>query len=248
MRWAWLALWGGLLAWGPSGWAQPDEPAPVQIPRPENNPGEDPTHPVHRLDVRYGYTDRPGSESRIILRYDSVHSLGEEWTWHTRFDLPLALQGGLQLDELLVQNYVIAPLKEDLGVLFGARVTVPTGTPAGHWTVAPALGIVQQLPDISDGSYLGVVVYNRFALAGAGAGNELTVQPLLHFNLGAGYFAQSQPQITHSHASGRWFVPLDLLLGRQIGERVYSLNYRRHLAGENPPYHQQVELRVGFFL
>ena len=232
------------------------------------NSGEDPTRPVERFDLRINYESKPNDAylSQLTLRWDTYQQItDDDWVWYTRLDFPLGPAdttvktgqpqvGTFGLNDTLFQTFVLTPYQGNVGFLVGARFTLPTATQPNlgkqKWTVAPGLGMMVQLPDVSDGSFVGLVAWNQFDYAGSAQRdhiNQLVIKPLVHFELPEGWFVQSQPEITHYNLTDEWFVPLDFMVGRRVGDIVYSLEYQRSLGGQSPSFLEFVEWRTGFF-
>ena len=96
-----------------------------------------------------------------------------------------------------------------------------------------------------------MAAWNTSDFAGDGSRNhinQLTLKPLVHFELGDGFFVQTEPELVHDNLTGRWFIPLDLMVGKMISENVVmSLEYQRSLSGYQPNFYQYFEFRTGFF-
>lgn len=278
MRW-WL-LWALLLLLGAGAAAQEPAdshlatPSPAEAaasPAPDPSPGqrpavpssgENPAQPVRRFDVRMNTQQKPNglNESLLTLRVDTVHLQDNDWTVYTRIDIPSGIVaqtgnptlGGLS--DALTQVFVATPVARVQG-LFGVRLSIPSATREnlgkGKWTVAPQVGVVVNLPEISDGTFMGVVAWNTSDFAGSGSRshiNQLTLKPLLHFELGDGWFIQTEPELQHNNLNGNWFIPLDLMVGKMVGEdQVVSVEYERSLSGYQPSFLQFLELRWGLF-
>ena len=258
----------------PEGSPQP-EPAPPSTAKGRAGPpgvtvnsGEDITRPVERFDLRINYEAKPDNayQSQFTLRWDTFQQINEDdWVWYTRIDLPLGPSdttvksnqphvGTFGLNDTLFQTYVLAPFVGNLGIAVGARFTLPTATEPNlgkqKWTVAPGMALVLQIPEVSDGSTIGLAAWNQFDYAGSANRdhiNQLVLKPIVHFELDDGWFVQSQPEIVHYNLTGEWFVPLDLMVGRRVENTVYSLEYQRRLGGSNPSFLDFVEWRTGFF-
>ena len=63
-----------------------------------------------------------------------------------------------------------------------------------------------------------------------------------------GWFVNPAPEVRSDYKTGKWFVPLDIMLGRKLGRRwVTSIEYRYGLISGVDSYKNWIEARVGYF-
>jgi hypothetical protein len=242
------------------------EAAPAQ----EENSGQDPTRPVTRVDVRLKYQDNPGGfEDQILtVRADKPFLLGGGWKLSTRGDIPILrsntatpenLSGHykLGLGDILIQALFVTPPHGKAAFAFGTQMIVPTGTDdqftTGKWQLAPTAAAVYQLPEISRGTFVALLVRDTFSFAAKNDRariNVLSVNPIFNWQLRNAWFLTLGPEAKFN-ARDHWklFVPFDATMGKKIGPRtVISLQGDVGIIKEFPQYDWQVEFRVGFFL
>jgi hypothetical protein len=233
------------------------------------NSGQDPTRPVTRVDVRLKYQDNPsGSEAQFMtLRADKPYLIRGGWKLSTRVDLPLVrnnvitpgnvsgdYQGGL--GDVLTQALFLSPPHGRTTFGFGTQLIMPTGTKTqfttGKWQLAPSALAVVQLPKISRGSFVGILVKDTFSFAGKVNRpniNVVSMQPIFNWALPDRWFATFGPEAKFN-GKDHWkpFVPLDVTIGKKINARtVMSLQADIALIDRYRQYDWQTEFRIGFF-
>lgn len=256
------------LAQGQDSAASPTTAPAGELPRSENS-GQDPAHPLTRLDFRYKFEDVGGGlDGQVFtIRADRPFVLGEGWKLSTRIDVPFVYSdapsgdnpngdGELGLGDVLVQGFLIAPpIEGRYFVTAGCRVLLPTATqdPFGktEWRLSPSVAGIMQLPELSRGSFVGLIVRDQFYVTGDSSydANGLTVQPLFNWQLPERFFLSVQPQIEIDlrHGQGA-FVPADLTVGWKPAEDiVLSVEGNVPVVDDNHRYDWQVEFRIGFF-
>lgn len=232
----------------------------------EENSGQDPTRPVTRFDLRLKYQDNVGETDTelLTLRVDKPFKLGGGWTLNARADVPFlrtdeiemgALTGAHDagLSDMLVQALLITPPQGKTAFAFGAQFHLPTGSGnlgSGQWRAAPTVAAVYQLPEISRGSFVALVLRDEFTLAGDGPGvNVLSVQPIFNWQLPEKWFLTFSPE-AKLNTKDDWslFLPFDVTVGKKLNPTtVASLQFDVRVIDDFPQYDWQVEARIGFF-
>ena len=84
--------------------------------------------------------------------------------------------------------------------------------------------------------------------------NQLNLQPQLHVVLPNEWFlttySSSSGSIIKNYGNeGKWFVPLDLMVGKKVDKFIGSLEFSRQLfhAQDFQPYQWQLEGRIGYY-
>lgn len=240
------------------------------------NNGEDLTKPVNRFDLRIRYESLPDSvqsgrlfENRraetMTLRSDLVF-FPKPNQLAIRFDLPLVWNnkttsentGGFTefgLGDILAQALYIHTFEERWAGGLGVQAIVPSATGRafgnGKWQLAPTIGVRASLPEISAGSYAGFTFREFVSVAGHSTRsdiNNLSLEPAFNLSLPEQWFLNCNPKIRYNLLSSKWFVPLDLMVGKKFGVHwVASLEYQYGLVRDDPRYNHWVEARVGYF-
>lgn len=255
-----VAPWSGALA----------QTAPQAAVAEEENSGQDPTRPVTRLDLRLKYQDSPGGfDSQLLtLRADKPFELRGGWKLTTRLDLPIVRtnsvtplensDGGYEIGvgDVLTQALLVTPPKGKLAFAFGAQLIIPTGGDdqftSGNWQLAPSAAAIYQLPEISRGSFIGLVVRDDFSFAGDDdrpGVNVASLQPIFNWALPDRWFLTLSPEVKfNTKDDWKVFLPFDATIGRKINSRtVISLQGDVALIDEFKQYDWQLEFRAGFF-
>jgi hypothetical protein len=256
----------GMLAYPGSASAQV-EPAPASAAAEENS-GQDPTRPVTRLDLRLKSQANPGaSESQFLtIRVDKPFELGAGWKLNTRVDVPIGrndiLEQGMPTGEheagvsdLLVQALVIAPSLGKTTFAFGSQFHVPIGDEgfsSGKWRAAPTVVVVYQLPEISRGTFVALLLRDDFSFAGDSSRpdtNVASLQPIFNWQLPDQWFVTFSPEAKFDTKDDwKLFLPFDVTVGKKLNARtVVSLQGDVALIDDFPQYDWQVEARLGFF-
>jgi hypothetical protein len=236
----------------------------------EVNTGQDPTKPLRRLDLRVGYTDLPGGRSAVtqIVRMDIPNTLTDDgWKLNIRFDMPFVANdvpsrdnpsGGWEFGagEFLAQGLLIAPPDGKFTYGVGLQTIFPTASQdqfgSGRYQIAPTIGGVYQLPEISKGSFAGLLVRNFFDVGGSDGRNEvneLSIQPLFNIALPDRAFVTFGPDLRIDwEDSAAVFLPFDVTIGKRLGKNtVISVELQAPLVSDQDRFEFKAEFRIGFF-
>jgi hypothetical protein len=236
----------------------------------EVNTGQDPTKPLRRLDLRLGYTDLPGGRSAVtqIVRMDIPNTLTDDgWKLNIRFDMPFVANDVPSRDnpssewdfgtgEFLAQGLLIAPPEGKFTYGVGLQAIFPTASQdqfgSGRYQIAPTVGGVYQLPEISRGSFAGLLVRNFFDVDGfddRNEVNELSIQPLFNIALPDRTFLTFQPDLRIDwEDSAAVFLPFDVTIGKRVGKStVISVELQAPLVSDQDRFEFKAEFRMGFF-
>ncbi len=260
-----ILIWGIITALPAITHAQSASPADDVA----DNSGQDPTRPVTRVDLREKYDDNPaGAQALIItLRADKPFLLGDGWKLSTRADLPIldsttatpanpTGRGEWGIGDALFQALVVAPPMGRAAVAFGGQLIAPTGADTqfttGKWQAVPTAAAIYQMPEISRGTFIGLLVRDAFSFAGKknrASINVVSLEPLFNWQLPKSWFLTFAPEMKMDTKNDwRLFVPFDVTIGRKLGPRtVMSLQLDAPLIRDYPQYDWQAEFRIGFF-
>jgi hypothetical protein len=240
------------------------------------NNGEDFTRPIDRFDTRFQFQALPDATEAGKL-FGGRHA--ETMTFRTdlvffpkpdqlalRVDLPMEWSNkptsgnphGVNqfgLGDMLVQAAYIHTFNTRWAAGAGLQMILPTATDLadgnGKWQFAPTLGVRASLPEISEGSYAGLILRNFTSVEGPSSRaniDYLSIEPQVNINLPDQWFVITDPKIRYNWQSNKWFVPLDIMVGKKFGVHwIVSVEYQYGLVREDDRYHEWVEARVGYF-
>ena len=241
------------------------------------NFGEDITDPLNRFDVRWQIRTLPDAmaESGQVLddRRAETLTLRSDLLFFPkpnqlalRVDLPLMWsnkpssdnprgQTEFGLSDLLVQAAYLRTIDARWAAAIGMRTIFPTATGeafgTGKLQLAPTIAVRAELPEISPGSNVGLIVRQFVSVAGDSSRsniNKLGLEPFLNVGLPKQWLVNSSPKMTYDLYTEKWFVPLDVMVGKKFGTRwVTSLEYQYGLVGSSDNYKYWLEARVGYF-
>lgn len=236
---------------------------------PEDNSGQDPTRPVTRVDVRVKDQEgATGSETGVLtLRADKPFTLRDGWKLATRLDLPLVETNTVTaenptgkdqtgLGDILLQALFVSPQKGKAAFALGGQLIVPTGSDdqftTGKWQFVPTAAAVYQLPEVSRGSFVALVVRDAFSFAGDDDRpgiNNFGIQPIFNWQLPQRWFVTFAPEAKfNTKDDWKLFLPFDVTVGTKLGPAtVMSLQGDVAIVDDYRQYDWQLELRLGFF-
>jgi hypothetical protein len=262
-----LALANGLS--GETGWAATSEDQTL-------NNGEDFTKPINRFDMRFQFETLPdATESGRLFddRHTETMTLRSDLVFFRkpdqlalRFDLPMEWSNKptsqnpngrtrYGLGDLLAQALYVHTFDDRWAGAVGLQMLLPTATGQafgnGKWQLAPSIGARAELPELSKGSYVGLAVREFVSVAGSATRsniNYLSFEPAINIALPDQWFLNSNPKLRYNLETEKWFIPLDLMVGKKFGARwVASIEYQYGLVKDDPKYNQWVEGRIGYF-
>jgi hypothetical protein len=240
------------------------------------NHGEDITQPIDRFDVRMQFKSLPDetesgktfddlSDETLTLRTDLLFFTRPDQL-ALRFDLPLVWSNKPESDnphgftefgmgDILMQAIYVRAFDERWAGGIGLRTILPTATGdafgSGKVQVVPTVAVRANLPEISPGSYAGLIVRQFVSVAGPSSRasiNQLQFEPQLNIGLPDQWFLNLSPKTNYNLETDKWFVPLDLMIGRKFGLHwIASLEYQYGLVRDDDSYNQWLEARVGYF-
>jgi len=241
------------------------------------NFGEDVTDPLNRFDLRWQIRSLPDAtgESGQVLddRRAETLTVRSDLMFFPkpnrlalRVDLPLMWSNkptsenprGLTefgLSDLLMQAIYVRTIDARWAGAIGLRMIFPTATGeafgTGKLQLVPTVAVRAELPEISPGSNVGLILRQFVSVAGEWSRsniNKLGLEPFLNIGLPKQWFLNSSPKMTYDLYTEKWFVPLDLMVGKKFGTRwVTSLEYQYGLVGSSANYKYWLEARVGHF-
>lgn len=240
------------------------------------NSGEDLTAPIDRFDLRMQFKSLPDqtrkgkdfddlSTETLTLRTDLLlFSKPEQLA--LRFDLPLELsnkpndqnpEGHTEfgMGDFLAQAIYVREIDKRWAAGIGLRTILPTATGEalgdGKWQLVPTLGVRASIPEISPGSYLGLIVRQFSSVGGQSSRSDVSYfqfEPQFNWGLPDQWFINFSPETQFNLMTSEWFVPLDIMVGRRFGLNwIASLEYQYGLVREDDRYKQWLEVRIGYF-
>jgi hypothetical protein len=240
------------------------------------NNGEDLTRPLNRFDVRLQYEALPDmdqfheefdnrDQETLTLRSDLVFFQKPE-QMGLRIDLPIiwnnkpntenrtgSVQSGLA--DLLFQAIYAHTFNNRWAAGIGTRWMFPTASSDafgdGKWQVAPLAGFRCFVPEISNGTFAEMALWWDNSFGGNPKRSNLQyliIKPQFNLNLPHGWFVNSAPEIRSDYKTGKWFVPLDVMLGKKLSRHwVASIEYRYGVVRGVDSYKNWIEARIGYF-
>ena len=208
------------------------------------------------LQSNFNFNVGPGNDTQYVLNIQPVIpvSINEKWNMITRTILPVIDQPGaapgLSSDFGLGDTLFTAFFspKESGGLTWGVgpAILIPTSTSrtlgAGEWGAGlSAVGIVMDGPWV-----VGGVVSNVWSFDGTV--NSFTLQPIINYNLEAGWYLVSAPLITANWeaASGqRWTVPVGIGAGKVVrfGKRPVNISLHAYYNVEHANFGPEWTIR-----
>ena len=246
-------------------------------PHKELNTGQDITRPLSRFDVRYQYEllAKKSSKDTFTFRADRPFVINEHWEIGSRLDLPCVLTdkktaqepGGpykFGLGDLLGQVLLIRNFNERWAAAAGPQFIFPTsGTDqmgAGKYQVVPTWGVRRTLPEVSEGSFAGLLM--RYAAGYAGSHKRdsistLEMAPTLNWVFARQWFVTTYPSTDiqiNFQDHGAVFLPFDMMIGKTISNKAvfsvevgFPMYHSGELADFYTSYAFKMEARVGIF-
>ena len=137
----------------------------------------------------------------------------------------------------------------------GMRTVLPTATGdqfgTGKWQLGVLAALTYDMPEISQGSYVGLTVRNQFDIAGdrdRNDINQLVITPRMRVNLGSRWAFITAPNITiNLENDNKLFVPISGQISYRNDSAVYSLEVEQAIIDDFALFDTQIEFRVGFF-
>jgi hypothetical protein len=188
---------------------------------------------------------RTVTTNQFILRADTKIDITPQWTVALRTDLPFAERNPITADnptgefvqglgDADVQAAIIDTLNARWAAGAGLRIVAPTGAPditSGKWQALPIVGARYMLPELSEGSFFTGLLRYDVSFAGDPSKrniSNLQLAPTLNVNLPEHWFVTFYPnpdiRINYGDPvtgqTGRLFLPLDVLLGRDLTKTI----------------------------
>lgn len=240
------------------------------------NSGEDLTAPLDRFDLRMQFETLPDQKRKgevfddlstetITLRTDLL-LFAKPDQLALRFDLPLewsnkpndqnpAGDTEFGMGDFLAQAIYVREIDKRWAAGAGLRAILPTATGEafgdGKWQLVPTVGVRASIPEISEGSYLGLIVRQFSSIGGQSSRSDISYfqfEPQFNWALPDRWFLNFSPELKFNLMTSDWFVPLDIMVGRKFGLHwIASLEYQYGLVREDDSYNQWLEARIGYF-
>jgi hypothetical protein len=215
-------------------------------------------------------TIRTVTTDTTVLRSDYKFNIAPQWTMAFRGDLPFVVKDAVTADDpggayvgglgdADVQAALIDTISARWAAGAGLRIIAPTGTDdltGGTWRALPIVGARYMLPEMSQGSFFtGLFRYDvSFAKAVPTARDVSNLQfaPTLNVALPNRWFITfyPEPDIRYNFGdpitgqSGRLFVPMDLMVGKNITKTItVSLEMGVPIVKDYPVYDFKTVLR-----
>jgi len=243
---------------------------PIVSTNEEYNNGEDFTQPPARWDLGYQFENKGNDveQNTFTLRRDQPFLLNDEWKIATRFDIPFVQNDKTSRDnpegdthfgtgDILLQAALVDTVTDHFAWAAGARMVFPTANEdqfgAGKYQVLPILGARQKLPGISVGSFAEIILRYDTDVGGYGGRSHIKqfqFSPTLNIALPDRYFVTlfpSQDFVVNLQDNDKWFIPADILLGRNITKNtVASLELSVPIVKQCLLYNFKIEAHISF--
>jgi hypothetical protein len=241
--------------------------------------GHDSERPPIQLDIRYRYLDRPPEDNdnrhSLILRAERPFLLDSDSKLSLRIDLPVVYTDAISgeneegrldfgMGDILLQALYLQQEGDRFSWRAGTKVILPTATKepmgSGKYRLVPTVGARYSFPEIGEGSsFLALIAYD-VDVAGDDDRphiSELQFEPTFSVNLSDGWFMTLYPSsdIRYNFAhirssdSGRWFVPIDGLVGRKFSNgTIWSIELGAPIINDYSVYDFKLETRFSVVL
>ena len=215
-------------------------------------------------DVLGGRTFDDLSDETITLRTDFL-LFPKPNQLALRFDLPLIWSnkpndrnpdGSTEfgMGDLLAQAIYVREFDKRWAGAAGLRGVLPSATGEafgdGKWQLVPTVAVRARIPELTDGSYVGLIVRQFSSVGGQSSRKDISCfqfEPQLDISLPNQWFLNFSPKTNFNLMTDEWFVPLDIMLGKKFGLHwVASLEYQYGLVRDDDSYNQWLEARVGY--
>lgn len=237
---------------------------------PANN-GEDVTRPVRRFDLRVqgqtGASREDGNTLTLTLRNDSVRKFESGWQFALRLDAPFeafrcshgsdsSCYNSNHMGDSLAQAFIITPDFGPWCYAVGLKMIFPTAGKNleignGKYQFLPSVAFRRDWDELSHGSYFGAIFRHDWSIAGYSIARRISetyIQPFVNISLPCQWFLNSSPEMFYDWLTHKWFVPLDLMIGKMLNPKtVLSLEYEYGLVYGYKKYRHQLEFRIGIF-
>jgi Putative MetA-pathway of phenol degradation len=206
----------------------------------------------------------------VTLRGDYRFEVAPQWKIALRTDLPFSVKNPVSNDnpsgsylqglgDADVQVAVLHDFNARWAAGLGGRLIAPTGDDnltSGKWQAMPLAGFRYMLPEVSKGSYF--IALARYDISFAGDPTKknisnLQLAPELNITLFNQWFVTlyPSPDIRANYGdhvtgqTGRLFLPLDVMLGRNLTKDVVaSIEVGAPIIKDYPVYNFKTELRI----
>ena len=137
----------------------------------------------------------------------------------------------------------------------GVRTILPTATGnqfgSGKWQLGVLAALTYDIPEISQGSYVGLTLRNQFDVAGDSDRNDinqLVITPRMRLNMGSHWALIMASNIrVNFENDNELFVPIAGQLTYRVDDTVYSLEVQHAIVDDFAIFDTQIEFRIGFF-
>lgn len=121
----------------------------------------------------------------------------------------------------------------------------------GKFQLLPSVAFRRDLDELTPGSYFGVIFRHDWSVGGYSCAKRISetyFHPFLNINLPCHWFLNSSPELFYDWLTHKWFIPLDLMIGKMITPKlVVSLEYEYGVVCGYRSYRNQIEFRIGLF-
>jgi len=203
------------------------------------NNGLDFTRPPAQYDFRFRFDEKSDDvwKDTFILRVNRPFPLGDGWKIGTRLDLPFVLTNKSSQDnpdgkdtfglgDVLLQGVLIDEFSKRWAAGLGPRLVLPTANQdqfgTGRIVLGPIGGARYSLPEISAGSFVELIVRYDADIGGQRGRSHISRirwSPTFNINLPRNWFITffpSQDIAVNFLDGGKWFFPLDFLIGKHL--------------------------------
>jgi hypothetical protein len=235
---------------------------------------DDPTRPVTSVELRPHFEDNtvntPSDRLTLVLRGNVKWRLPGDWQLAMRGDLPLAYSNTVTdenpagqfregVGRPLLSAYTAHILDDRWAIAVGSQLVAPASGSvfgSGNWEAVPLLAARYMLPELGPGSYFVPQFRYVASFAQSFAGKSTSnfqFSPQLKLVLPENWyfimFPSTDIRINFgekvSGQTGRLFLPLDLMIGRDLGHAtVASLEVSVPVIDAYPVYRTKIEARI----
>jgi hypothetical protein len=223
------------------------------------NGGSDPSQPISRIDIQnnfyWDWFELKDDRFYNAFQLNAGKSINEGKMYFF-LNIPLVttnltFQHQTGFGDILLNFQYSTNNKNKLNIIAGCEFIFPTSssneTGLGKFIAGPYAGFI----DYFKSGYYGLIITEYFSYAGQDNRsdiNELSINPLLKFELGKNWYTIITPDIIYNFSTTKFFIPYTQELGKLFNENIAaSIKAGIHIKNDNK-YDVLSEIKISFLL